>query len=49
MPRLNVATFLYPNYGSHYDPLVVFLVLAPMTAAIVVLYGPTIQAFGHGR
>ena len=36
----NVAYFLFPNYGSAYDPTIAALVLAPLTALVVWLWGP---------
>jgi membrane protease YdiL (CAAX protease family) len=36
----NVSQFSFPNYGSHYDPLVVGLILAFAAATVVFLWGP---------
>jgi hypothetical protein len=36
----NVAQFLFPNYGSHYDPFVTFVILGLLTIAVVALWGP---------
>jgi uncharacterized protein len=36
----NVSQFLFPNYGSHYDPFVVGLILAFAAATVVFLWGP---------
>ena len=36
----NVSMFLFPNYGSLYDPATVALVLAVVTAAIAAVWGP---------
>lgn len=50
----NVAYFLFPNYGSAYDPMTAALVLAPLTALVVWLWGPQTLArwrfarSGHG-
>lgn len=46
----NVAYYLFPNYGSHYDPVYAFLILAPATAALVWLWGPrTLATFRYAR
>lgn len=46
----NVAFFLYPVYGSHYDPVSTFAVLGIATAAIVWLWGPqTLARFRFSR
>lgn len=46
----NVGYFLFPNYGSHYDPFVAFWILLLATGAIVLLWGPrTLAQFRYGR
>ena len=35
----NVGFFLFPNYGSHYDPMVTGIILAVMVGIIVFLWG----------
>lgn len=46
----NVAYFLFPNYGSHYDPAYAFAMIAPAVAIIVVLWGPeTLARFRFAR
>jgi hypothetical protein len=35
----NVAFFVFPDYGSHYDPMVTGIILAAVVAAIVILRG----------
>jgi hypothetical protein len=35
-----VSQFSFPNYGSHYDPFVVGLILAFAAATVVFLWGP---------
>lgn len=36
----NVAYFTFPNYGSHYEPVFAFGILAAATTIIVFLWGP---------
>lgn len=38
----NVAQFSFPAYGSHYEPLTAFIVLAAIAMLIVALCGPTL-------
>ena len=46
----NVAYFLFPNFGSHYEPAYTLPVLAVACAAIVALWGPaTLAAFRFAR
>jgi membrane protease YdiL (CAAX protease family) len=46
----NVAQFLFPVYGSHYNPMATFVILAIAAAAIVVLWGATtLSRFPFGR
>lgn len=46
----NVSQFLFPNYGSHYDPLVAGLILALTAVAVAVLWGPeTLARYRFGR
>lgn len=35
----NMAQFLFPNLGSHYDPLVLLVLMSVVAAGIVVAYG----------
>ena len=43
---INVSNFAFPNYGSHYDPAVVFFVQASVALLVVVLWGaPTLADF----
>lgn len=47
----NVAQFLFPVYGSHYDPLATLVILTIGAAAIVALWGATTLSqspFGRG-
>ena len=37
----NVGYFLFPNFGSHYDPGATFAVLFTATVVIVLLWGPS--------
>ncbi|MCE9524274.1 MAG: CPBP family intramembrane metalloprotease, partial [Alphaproteobacteria bacterium] len=36
----NVSEFLFPNYGSHYDPFYAAIVLGTVAAAVTFLWGP---------
>ena len=36
----NVSQFSFPNYGSHYDPFVVGLILTFMAAIVTLVWGP---------
>lgn len=36
----NVSVFLFPNYGSHYDPFFVWILLALIVATVAYLWGP---------
>lgn len=45
----NVAFYLFPNYGSHYDLFYLFCVLAPIVMAIVLMWGPTLTRFRFRR
>ncbi|MEX2248241.1 MAG: hypothetical protein WD671_01295, partial [Parvibaculum sp.] len=46
----NVAFFLYPVYGSHYDPVSTFVILGIAVAAIVWFWGPqTLAQFRFAR
>lgn len=46
----NVAQFLFPVYGSHYDPFATFVILSIAVVAIVVLWGAkTLSRFPFGR
>lgn len=38
----NVGYYLFPNYGSHYDPFYFFWILAASVLAIVALFGPAL-------
>lgn len=44
----NVGFFLFPNYGSHYDPMVTAFVLAAIVGIIVFLWGyRTLSAYRY--
>jgi membrane protease YdiL (CAAX protease family) len=46
----NVSQFLFPNYGSHYDPLIPGLILALAAAGVTVLWGPeSLACYRFGR
>jgi uncharacterized protein len=47
---INVSEFLFPNYGSHYDPAITGILII-MTAVIVTFFwGPkTLARFRYGR
>jgi hypothetical protein len=36
----NVSSFLFPNYGSHYDPRITGLITALAAAIVTVVWGP---------
>jgi len=38
----NVAFFMFPNYGSHYDPAYFFWIVAAAVGAILLLGGPSL-------
>ena len=47
---INLSVFLFPNYGSHYDPFIVCLIVTFMAGAVAVLWGPsTLAHFRLGR
>jgi membrane protease YdiL (CAAX protease family) len=47
---INVSTFLFPNYGSHYDPFLACIIIAATAAIVVFLWGPeTLARFRFGR
>lgn len=39
---INVGVFMFPNYGSHYDPFTTFVLILPVTVAIVIQFGHTL-------
>jgi membrane protease YdiL (CAAX protease family) len=46
----NVSEFLFPNYGSHYDPFVTFIILLLTAAIIIFLWGAaTLARFRYTR
>jgi hypothetical protein len=46
----NVSQFLFPNYGSHYDPFIAGLTLTLTAAGVAVLWGPeTLARYRFGR
>lgn len=36
----NVSAFMFPNYGSHYDPFLTLLIMAVVAAPVIVVWGP---------
>jgi len=47
---INVSTFLFPNYGSHYDPFVAFIITAVAAAIVAFLWGPeTLARYRYAR
>jgi hypothetical protein len=40
---INVSEFLFPNFGSHYDPAPTALFQALAVVAIAVLWGPSLK------
>ncbi len=46
----NVSQFSFPNYGSHYDPFVVGLILTFMAAIVTLVWGPeTLARYRYAR
>lgn len=43
---VNVCDFMFPNYGSHYDPAVFAVIIAVIAAVVVARWGPGTLAFG---
>jgi uncharacterized protein len=37
---MNLSEYMFPNYGSHYDPFLTFVILAAVAATIIVFWGP---------
>lgn len=37
---MNVSEFLFPNYGSHYDPVITGVITAILAAVVTFLWGP---------
>lgn len=47
---MNLSEFLFPNFGSHYDPFIAFVSLALVAATGTVLWRPqTLARFQHPR
>lgn len=46
---LNLSQFLFPVYGSHYDPLITGPLLAIAAAIVACVWGPRTLAGGPGR
>jgi CAAX protease family protein len=36
----NVSQFMFPNYGSHHDPFIAWLILTLMAVMVTFLWGP---------
>jgi CAAX protease family protein len=46
----NMSEFLFPHYGSHYDPSITLGIMALVTAVIIFLWGPeTLARFRYAR
>jgi hypothetical protein len=46
----NVIAFLFPNYGSHYDPFVAFILMAVAAAIVTLSWGPkTLARYRYAR
>lgn len=46
----NIAWGLFPNYGSYYDPLMMFVIMALVAGIVVALWGPaTLAQFRYTR
>jgi membrane protease YdiL (CAAX protease family) len=47
---VNVAEFMFPNYGSHFDPFLALLISAVVAAIAIVVWGPdTLARYRYGR
>jgi membrane protease YdiL (CAAX protease family) len=47
---VNVAEFMFPNYGSHFDPFLALLLSAVVAAIAIVVWGPdTLSRYRYGR
>jgi len=47
---MNVAEFSFPNYGSHYDPVVSGAITATVAVVVTILWGSeTLARFRYGR
>lgn len=47
---MNLSEFLFPTYGSHYDPFIAFVILAFVAATMTLLWGPqTLSQFRYAR
>jgi membrane protease YdiL (CAAX protease family) len=47
---MNVSEFLFPNYGSHYDPVITGVITAIVTEVVTFLWGPrTLARFRYAR
>ena len=44
---LNLSQFLFPIHGSHYDPFLAFMILAPVAGMVVFLWGA--KSLAHFR
>jgi hypothetical protein len=46
----NLSSFLFPNYGSHYDPFIACIIIAGAAAIVTFLWGSTTLArFRYAR
>jgi membrane protease YdiL (CAAX protease family) len=46
----NTSSFLFPNLGSHYDPVIAGIITALLAAAVVYLWGPaTLARYRYAR
>jgi hypothetical protein len=47
---INVSEFLFPNYGSHYDPFISGAIIAVIVIIVTFLWGPkTLAQYRYGR
>ncbi len=47
---INVSEFLFPNYGSHYDPFISGAITAVIVVIVTFLWGPkTLARYRYGR
>jgi hypothetical protein len=47
---LDVSEFLFPNYGSHYDPAITGILIISTAVIVTFFWGPkTLARFRYGR
>jgi hypothetical protein len=46
----NTSSFLFPNLGSHYDPVIAGIITAASAAIVIFLWGPaTLARYRYAR